>query len=318
VASNHELTFRPASDEDLPFAVATIAADTPHHALSAGELVLIRDNISAEGAIRWFVAELGGRPVGWAVALMVTRDAAAGRGRARLYLPGAGADLWEAGWALAEDALRLLGARLASTMVWEDRAEVLESLRRRGWERKRRERYWRLDLCARRDRVLELRAAAGPRVEAHGVRLATAADLGGEAAAYPGLHQVALATEVDIPRSLPFTPDTYEVWLRWMRPPRVRADRVWVALADGRPVGYSFLAFNDHTVNTGYTGVLREYRGRGIARALKLETLAQAIELGVAAVGTDNDSENAPILHLNEALGYDEVPGQIDLHKDLA
>ena len=59
-------------------------------------------------------------------------------------------------------------------------------------------------------------------------------------------------------------------------------------------------------------------RRKGVARALKQETLAQALELGVEVVETDNDSENAPILHLNEELGYREVSGMLQLYKQLA
>jgi len=36
---------------------------------------------------------------------------------------------------------------------------------------------------------------------------------------------------------------------------------------------------------------------------LKYETVAQAITLGVTRLRTDNDSENAPILHLNAEMG---------------
>jgi GNAT superfamily N-acetyltransferase len=62
-------------------------------------------------------------------------------------------------------------------------------------------------------------------------------------------------------------------------------------------------------VTTAWTGVAPEARGRGVARALKLETLRQAIELGVDRVRTENDEENAAILHINEELGYKAVPG---------
>jgi hypothetical protein len=46
--------------------------------------------------------------------------------------------------------------------------------------------------------------------------------------------------------------------------------------------------------------------------------LVQAIDLGVTAVETDNDSENAPILHINEDLGYAELPGKLEFHRKLA
>jgi GNAT superfamily N-acetyltransferase len=66
---------------------------------------------------------------------------------------------------------------------------------------------------------------------------------------------------------------------------------------------------------TGFTCTHPDYRGRGIARAVKLQSLAQAIELGIPSVRTGNDSENAPMLHINETLGYDPLPGYISLVK---
>jgi hypothetical protein len=63
--------------------------------------------------------------------------------------------------------------------------------------------------------------------------------------------------------------------------------------------------------------VTKEYRGLGVARAVKLETLGQAIELGVALVKTNNDLENSVILHLNESLGYEPLPGLITHLKSL-
>ena len=154
-------------------------------------------------------------------------------------------------------------------------------------------------------------------IEAGGLRLATAADLGGEAV-YPALYEVSKASAADIPRSLPYVPLSYDAWRGWLRPPAVLPERVWVALSGDEPVGYSYLYFGSTPVTTGYTGVLREHRGKGAARALKLATLAQAVELGAESVETDNDAENAPILHLNEELGYREVAGMLQLYKRLA
>jgi GNAT superfamily N-acetyltransferase len=98
----------------------------------------------------------------------------------------------------------------------------------------------------------------------------------------------------------------------------VLPERVWVAVVEGRPVGLSFLTYREGSVETGFTGVLRDHRNKGIARALKLETLCQAVELGVEAVETDNDSQNAPILRLNEEIGYRQVDGQLQFRKALA
>jgi GNAT superfamily N-acetyltransferase len=70
-------------------------------------------------------------------------------------------------------------------------------------------------------------------------------------------------------------------------------------------------------VSTDFTCVARSHRGRGIARALKMETIVQAIDLGVDRVRTDNDFRNAPILHLNEDLGYRHVFDWIKLAREL-
>jgi RimJ/RimL family protein N-acetyltransferase len=62
---------------------------------------------------------------------------------------------------------------------------------------------------------------------------------------------------------------------------------------------------------------VRSHRGRGVARAVKMETLAQAIELGVGSVRTDNDQRNAAMLHINEQLGYTPLPAYAEYEKEL-
>ena len=48
-----------------------------------------------------------------------------------------------------------------------------------------------------------------------------------------------------------------------------------------------------------------------------LAELAQAIELGSERVRTANDDANAPMLHINEEMGYRVVAPSIELHRDL-
>ncbi|MDO8506403.1 MAG: hypothetical protein Q7S41_02210 [Candidatus Limnocylindria bacterium] len=42
----------------------------------------------------------------------------------------------------------------------------------------------------------------------------------------------------------------------------------------------------------------------------------QAFAIGIKRVRTKNDGENAPILHLNLAMGYTRIPGWVQLLKD--
>ena len=84
-----------------------------------------------------------------------------------------------------------------------------------------------------------------------------------------------------------------------------------------RVVGITSLHFPPVQGNvwTWFTGVVREYRGRGIARGLKLAILKQAIAENVPRVRTDNDETNGPMLHVNEELGYRRIPGSVSYRK---
>ncbi len=62
------------------------------------------------------------------------------------------------------------------------------------------------------------------------------------------------------------------------------------------------------------TGVRREYRGRGIALALKLLAIRFARSVGAQEITTSNDSLNAPMLAVNRKLGYQPQNGQYKLN----
>jgi GNAT superfamily N-acetyltransferase len=68
----------------------------------------------------------------------------------------------------------------------------------------------------------------------------------------------------------------------------------------------------------GLTGVRREARGKGIAMALKLETVRYAKEAGLGHIKTWNDIRNRPMLRVNEALGFAKQPIWIVYQKDLS
>jgi GNAT superfamily N-acetyltransferase len=110
---------------------------------------------------------------------------------------------------------------------------------------------------------------------------------------------------------------SFDIFMRWFETPGIREDRMWIARQGDDVVGVSVLLYPETRGNvwTDWTGTARRIRGRGVARALKLETVAQALALGVTRVRTSNDGENAPILHLNEDMGYRPIPGSIEYHR---
>jgi len=91
-------------------------------------------------------------------------------------------------------------------------------------------------------------------------------------------------------------------------------EAVFIAWAEGRPVGYSMTGADGYT---HFMGVARAFRGRGIALALKVLTIRWALSKGIACLSTNNNAANAAILGLNRKLGYTSRLGTIYLVKDV-
>ena len=89
----------------------------------------------------------------------------------------------------------------------------------------------------------------------------------------------------------------------------VLLDGFFVARDGERIVGLSYLARRpDGDAEVGDTGVLRDYRRRGIALALKLMVTQYAIEHRIERVHTDNRTDNVGMLAINHELGF--VPAE--------
>jgi mycothiol synthase len=69
--------------------------------------------------------------------------------------------------------------------------------------------------------------------------------------------------------------------------------------------------------NTWFTGVGRDYRGRGLGTAIKVEALSRAKAKGLRAMLTTNDEPNKAMREINAKLGYEVLPAHIQLEKPL-
>jgi GNAT superfamily N-acetyltransferase len=157
---------------------------------------------------------------------------------------------------------------------------------------------------------LDLADASVPEAAApQGLRLTTLAE---RPDLVPGIHAVALATFPDIPGGDPMAVgDLDEFRARDVDRPGVRADGFQVALDGDRVVGYASVIVEAGRPGVGFhdmTAVLPEWRGRGLATALKRATIAWAAHAGLEALETGNDEANAAMRAVNARLGYRPLP----------
>lgn len=89
---------------------------------------------------------------------------------------------------------------------------------------------------------------------------------------------------------------------------------VFVAVADGLPVGFAAVMLNAFHERMGVVDIIAvdpHYQRRGIARQLMARSAEhmRAQGMDIAAVGTGGDAGHGPARALYESLGYTTLPG---------
>lgn len=129
------------------------------------------------------------------------------------------------------------------------------------------------------------------------------------------------ALEEDVPSSDPATPMTVEQLEREELGSVTHLAEGWFIAVDGdRYVGYSALhkdLVRPDCLETGLTGVRREYRRRGIAQALKVRAATFAKERGYREIRTWNSVTNTGMLAINFYLGFARQPAWIQYQRKL-
>jgi len=222
---------------------------------------------------------------------------------------------------LAEVERRLSaeGAKRIAVRANEDDALRIAAIAGRGFREDRRSRRWVLDLEENRERIERMTRQSRDRMRTEGIELLTL-DREHDPDKYRKVWRMNEEAAQDVPTTLPIVEESFEGTMRWLRQPGMHEDRCWVAREGDEIVGVSVLEYPPvrGIVGTAWTATARRVRGRGIARALKCETLMQAIALGIDRVRTGNDGANDPILHINASMGYRPWVGNINFLKDVS
>ena len=163
------------------------------------------------------------------------------------------------------------------------------------------------------------------RVEASGIRLATVTELlgGRDSAAieqfWHDLWEAEAPMWEDVPWASPTPHWPYEKFKKMaVDSGKMVNDATIVAIDDERIA--AFTTTGKQGTDRGYTwmtGTGRDYRGRGLATALKVKMLASAKAAGLRAMLTTNDEPNKAMRGINAKLGYVMLPATVELEKTL-
>jgi len=264
-----------------------------------------------------FVVTRGGARVGYATAehprweMQPDRYGSVG---GNLVLAERTSSSLDAIYAAMEERVIEDGARILAAWGNEDDPLRIETLLARGYKEDRRSRKWELDLVANREKLFAMTDASRARMSKEGVRIVTLAS-DQDPGVIEKIWRLSEEAGDDVPTTEPRVPEEMAAYARWVNAPEIHRDRFWIARIGDDVVGVSVLGYPPvrGVVNTEWTATARSVRGRGVARALKCETVAQAIGLGVDRVRTGNDAANDPILHINETMGYTLIAEGIKL-----
>ena len=135
------------------------------------------------------------------------------------------------------------------------------------------------------------------------------------------MYRVGVEAGRDIPGLDGEETRTFEHWKAFeIERPSRRADLCFVALAGDDVVGFASLDLFGAS-DVGYHGLTctaREWRGQGIAEALKRSQIRAAKATGLRRLVTESEERNVPMRRLNEKLGYVPEPGMIVLRGPLS
>ncbi|MDX6347225.1 MAG: hypothetical protein QOF84_2015 [Streptomyces sp.] len=196
--------------------------------------------------------------------------------------------------AAGESYVAGLGATTAYVWALEDDGSVAFG-EKRGYRAGSSSSFQRLDLVAG--------PLPEPRPLPPGVELRTAADF---VADPRPLYETDAESIEDEPNDVPTVAPAYDMWLanEWSRPDLDR-HLTTAVLVDG-VVATLCTAHTDGGTRyfSAGTGTRRSYRGRGLAKLAKLDSLHRARAAGYTEAFTGNDLGNGPMLAVNKWFGY--------------
>ncbi|MFD6877594.1 MULTISPECIES: GNAT family N-acetyltransferase [unclassified Streptomyces] len=271
----------------LPFLITT-AAGVAHELTSA----------HPDGHYRVLLAETGGLPVGTVSVGVAHRGTEPGQAYLNAYVDPEHRGLGAGGLLVRAAEEHLAALDVVDTYTWVlDEPEHRAFAERRGYRPSRSAHFLRLDLTAGTLPPLPAELPAGVELRP-----------GSAFASDPRpLYRADAEATADEPGDVPVGLDDYEDWLNdvWLDP-GLDHELTTAVLVDGVVAAFSAARTDGATrYGSAMTGTLRAFRGRGLAKLAKTDSLHRARAAGYREAFTGNDSGNEPMLAINRWFGYE-------------
>jgi len=285
----------PATIDDAPAIAALGTAVSPHQLNSVRGVEHRMRKVPATARRAQWKVERDGALVAYAEAALDWLSTEPGRSfcGVRVHPEHRGRGIGSALWDAVDGHLVEIGAR-ATTAFTLDHAPAVSFAEHRGFRKTS------SDALSATDPT-SLPPAPEPPA---GVKLRPAADWLDDPRP---IYELDLAGGLDEPGDTDFSGMTFELWQDdiWTDPD-YDYDICTVAVVDAKPVSMSMLVVDADAGRavSGFAATFREYRGRGLAGLCKHHTLAKAARRGITRAITYNDETNAPMLAINQRLGY--------------
>jgi mycothiol synthase len=306
------MNLRDFEPSDLPAIVRVQHAAVPLHPWSVGELERDLEKLEEKLQYHWCIAEWDGRVVGFS---RFARNA--GSYHAQKF----GLDLCvdpdfqsrgigKALYLATLEKVQKFDAISLRTQVRESDARGLRFAQDRGFLETKRDFESTLELAS-------FDFAAFERPLPKGIELKNFRDFDSPEFRRQ-FHKVFSIVRLDVPRAEPPTPLTFEFFEEnVLDDPEVIPEVFVFAMRGDQILGFTggYQGAQPGWVDQWLTAVTREARGQGLATAIKVHSLRAALELGFKTVRTDNDTQNAPMLAVNDKLGSQRQPAVLSMLK---
>jgi len=211
-----------------------------------------------------------------------------------------------------------LELRSLRAVAREQQHGLLTFLQGRGFAEQ--QRSWTLELDVETASVERFHTSVA-RAEAGGITFSTmAAERASDPEYALKVHEIWCDVSADQPGYDSTQRPPFEPFREWLERPWRLTDGCFIAKDGDRYVGLCMLQGRSETAGAllqNITGVRRGYRRRGLATAMKVLTIDYARRQGDRLIRTTNNSQNLPMLHLNEAIGFRREQGTVTLAREL-